>query len=87
MISYILLECSPGSEEEVISELNSIVGVVEVNGVLGKYDVFVENDFQISNTLFCNNFLIAFLHFTNVLTYQSLRNSGIRILVRYPTMI
>ena len=35
MISYILLECSPGSEEEVISELNSIVGVVEVNGVLG----------------------------------------------------
>ena len=42
MIAYVLLECSPGSEEEVISELNSIAGVVEVNGVLGKYDVFVK---------------------------------------------
>lgn len=37
-----LLNCSPGSETEVISEISSLVGVVEVNGVLGKYDVFVK---------------------------------------------
>jgi len=42
LISYILLNCSPGSEIEVISEISSLVGVIEVNGVFGKYDVFVK---------------------------------------------
>ena len=42
MLSYMLINCSPGSEVEVISQINSIAGVVEVNGVLGKYDVFVK---------------------------------------------
>ena len=42
MLSYILLNCSPGSEVEIISEISSLVGVVEVNGVFGKYDVFVK---------------------------------------------
>ncbi len=42
MLSYILLNCSPGSEKDVISEIGSIAGVVEVNGVFGKYDVFVK---------------------------------------------
>ena len=42
MISYILLNCSPGSEVQVISEISSLAGVIEVNGVFGKYDVFVK---------------------------------------------
>ena len=42
MISYILINCSPGSEVEVISEISSLAGVIEVNGVFGKYDVFVK---------------------------------------------
>ncbi len=42
MLSYILLNCSPGSEEEVISQIISLAGVIEVNGVFGKYDVFVK---------------------------------------------
>ena len=42
MISYILINCSPGSETEVISEISSLAGVIEVNGVFGKYDVFVK---------------------------------------------
>ena len=42
MLSYMLLNCSPGSESEVISEISSLSGIVEVNGVLGKYDVFVK---------------------------------------------
>lgn len=37
-----LLNCSPGSEEDIISEVQEIEGVVEVNGILGKYDVFVK---------------------------------------------
>ena len=42
MLSYILLNCSPGSEVEVISEISPLAGVIEVNGVFGKYDVFVK---------------------------------------------
>ena len=42
MISYMLLNCSPGSEKEVISEISLLDGIVEVNGVLGKYDIFVK---------------------------------------------
>ena len=42
MISYILLNCSPSSEVEVISEISSLEGVIEVNGIFGKYDVFVK---------------------------------------------
>ena len=42
MLSYMLLNCSPGSELDVISEISLLAGVVEVNGVFGKYDVFVK---------------------------------------------
>ena len=42
MLSYILINCSPGSETEVISEISSLTGVTEVNWVFGKYDVFVK---------------------------------------------
>lgn len=42
MLSYMLLNCSPGSETDVISEVSVLPGVMEVNGVLGKYDVFVK---------------------------------------------
>jgi len=42
LLSYILINCSPGSEIEVISEISSLEGVVEINGVFGKYDVFVK---------------------------------------------
>ncbi len=42
LLSYILLNCSPGSEVEVISDISSLAGVIEVNGVFGKYDIFVK---------------------------------------------
>ena len=42
MLAYMLINCSPGSETEVITEISSLTGVVEVNGILGKYDVFVK---------------------------------------------
>lgn len=42
MLSYVLLNCSPGSEEDVISEIKAIPSVLEVNGTLGKYDIFVK---------------------------------------------
>jgi DNA-binding Lrp family transcriptional regulator len=42
MIAYILVTCIPGNEKEVISKIKSLQDVMEVNGVMGKYDVFVK---------------------------------------------
>ncbi len=43
---YVLINCELGSEEAVISELNSIEGVKEVHGTFGAYDILakVESD-------------------------------------------
>ena len=42
MIAYILVTCIPGNEKDVITKIKEIPNVVEVNGVMGKYDVFVK---------------------------------------------
>lgn len=42
MIAYILATCIPGNEKEVIAKIKSLPYVVEVNGVMGRYDVFVK---------------------------------------------
>ena len=42
MIAYILVTCVPGNEKEVISKIKGLPSVTEVNGVMGKYDVFVK---------------------------------------------
>lgn len=56
MLSYMLLECSPGSEKDVINQINSLAGVVEVNDIFGKYDIIVkvaaENPDLMESTIF-----------------------------------
>jgi DNA-binding Lrp family transcriptional regulator len=42
MLAYILATCIPGREKEVIAKIKVLPEVVEVNGVMGKYDVFVK---------------------------------------------
>ncbi len=42
MIAYILATCIPGNEKEVIAKIKVLPDVVEVNGVMGRYDVFVK---------------------------------------------
>ena len=42
MITYILATCIPGNEREVIQKIKEIPNVVEVNGIMGKYDIFVK---------------------------------------------
>ena len=37
--AYVLINCDLGSEESVINDLKSIIGVKSVNGVFGAYDV------------------------------------------------
>lgn len=42
MQAYVLLNCNTGSEIDLISELKKILEVVEVNGIWGKYDIFLK---------------------------------------------
>ena len=42
MLAYILATCIPGREKDVIIKIKELSEVVEVNGVMGKYDVFVK---------------------------------------------
>ncbi|HEV2193529.1 MAG TPA: Lrp/AsnC ligand binding domain-containing protein [Nitrosopumilaceae archaeon] len=42
MLAYILATCVPGREKDVIAKIKVLSEVVEVNGVMGKYDVFVK---------------------------------------------
>lgn len=42
MQTYILLTCDPGHEKEIITHIKSMDGVIEVNGVWGKYDIFLK---------------------------------------------
>jgi hypothetical protein len=41
-IAYILINCIPSEEKNVISKLSNLSEVVEVNGVLEKYDIFTK---------------------------------------------
>jgi len=42
MLAYILVNCDPGSEKEIISKIREISEVSEVNGIMGRYDIFVK---------------------------------------------
>ncbi|EIJ66121.1 transcriptional regulator, AsnC family [Candidatus Nitrosopumilus salaria BD31] len=42
MQTYILLTCEPGHEKEIITHLKSLDSVIEVNGIWGKYDIFLK---------------------------------------------
>ena len=42
MQAYVLLNCNTGTEISIISELKKISEIQEVNGVWGKYDIFIK---------------------------------------------
>ena len=42
MIAYILATCVPGSEKTTITEIKKMPNVNEVNGIMGRYDIFVK---------------------------------------------
>ena len=42
MIVYILITCVPGNEKDVISKIKLLPEAVEVNGVMGRYDIFIK---------------------------------------------
>lgn len=42
MQAYILLNCEPTAEKDIISEIKKLAEVIEVNGIMGIYDIFVK---------------------------------------------
>jgi len=42
MQAYLLINCNTGSENKVILELKELPEIVEINGVWGKYDIFLK---------------------------------------------
>ena len=42
MQAYILIKCTPGSENKIISEFKELQGIVEINGTWGMYDIFLK---------------------------------------------
>ncbi|QLH06810.1 Lrp/AsnC ligand binding domain-containing protein [Nitrosopumilus ureiphilus] len=42
MQAYILINCNTGSETTLISELKELSEIIEINGVWGKYDIFIK---------------------------------------------
>ncbi len=42
MIAYIFATCAPGGEKETISKIRKMSNVVEVNGIMGRYDIFIK---------------------------------------------
>ena len=42
MQAYVLLNCNTGSEIDLISQLKKIPEIIEVNGIWGKFDIFLK---------------------------------------------
>ena len=42
MQAYILINCNTGTELNVIAELKELSDIVEINGIWGKYDIFLK---------------------------------------------
>lgn len=42
MIAYVLANVIPGYEKDVIAEIRNIPEAKEVNGIMGRYDVFIK---------------------------------------------
>jgi len=42
LIAYILINCIPSEEKNVIADLSKLPEAIEVNGVMGKYDIFTK---------------------------------------------
>lgn len=42
MQAYILLTCNSGAESGLIEKLKKLPEVVEINGIWGKYDIFLK---------------------------------------------
>ena len=40
--AYVLINCALGKEEYILEELRTMVGVSNVNGVFGAYDIIVK---------------------------------------------
>ncbi|NQV40396.1 MAG: Lrp/AsnC ligand binding domain-containing protein [Nitrosopumilus sp.] len=51
MDAYILINSMPSQEKNIIEDLNKIPEVIEVDGILGKYDIIVKISSDLPNDI------------------------------------
>ena len=77
MIVYILATCIPGNEKEVIAKIKVIPEVIEVNGIMGRYDVFVkvssDNSIKVDSTI---GKIRSIPHVTSTFTMPAIYGQG-----------
>jgi len=42
VLAYIFAPCIPGQERDIISKIKKFDNVVEVNGIMSRYDIFIK---------------------------------------------
>ena len=77
MIAYIFATCIPGQEQEAISKIKKLQNVVEVNGIMGRYDIFVKvsakNDIDLHSTITSIRYVSAI---TSTATFAAIKGQG-----------
>ncbi|MGI0083137.1 MAG: Lrp/AsnC ligand binding domain-containing protein [Nitrosopumilaceae archaeon] len=77
MIAYILATCVPGNEKEAIAKIKVLPEVVEVNGVMGRYDLFVkisaDNALKVDSAI---GKVRSIPHITSTLTMPAIYGQG-----------
>ncbi|TLX84781.1 MAG: Lrp/AsnC family transcriptional regulator [Thaumarchaeota archaeon] len=77
MIAYIFATCIPGQEQEAISKIKKLQNVVEVNGIMGRYDIFVKvsakNDIDLHSTITSIRDVSAI---TSTATFAAIKGQG-----------
>lgn len=51
MEAYVLVSCNSGSENVIISEFKELSEIIEINGIWGKYDIFLKISTTDTNTI------------------------------------
>lgn len=77
MIAYIFATCVPGEEKDTISKIKKLPNVVEVNGIMGRYDLFVkvsaETELDLHSAITSIRDITSI---TSTATYTALRGQG-----------
>lgn len=77
MIAYILATCIPGNEKEVIQKIKELPNVAEVNGIMGKYDIFVKiQSDQVMNVDSTISKIRTVPHVTNTISMPAIYGQG-----------
>lgn len=77
MVADIFATCMPGQEKTVISNVRSLPDIVEVNGIMGRYDIFIKVDARDERVLHAAIANVRKIQpITSTLTFPVIRGQG-----------